>query len=138
MAGCYPLDGGFGFLEVTNSRAALGVFSWASFCFSLRASEASAAAVTAGQALDALDLNSGNSVDEKIINLSSALNEIDVHFNAVKAQNVVAKQQLNNLNDGKFNLQFDKEFSYSTNDLADIVGIINEAKEFLKIRYLLL
>ena len=27
-------------------------------------------------------------------------------------------------------IQFDEKFSYSTNDLSDIVGIINEAKSF--------
>ena len=80
-----------------------------------------------------MDLISSNSVDEKILNFSSALNKIDEHFNAVKAQNIITKQQLNNLNDGKFNLEFDEDFSYSTNDLSDIEGIINEAKEFLEI-----
>ncbi len=96
-------------------------------------SEASAAAVSANTALEALNLQSGNTIEEKIDVFSTFLSDINASFASVKLENIQAGIQLEKIKDERFELTHDADFAYSNDDLADIKNVINEAKEFLSL-----
>ena len=96
-------------------------------------SEASAASLTAIELLSELNLSDGETTDEKIEQFSSTLDQISVALDDARNENIIAQQQLENVGASRFNLTFDADISYTTDDLSDIESIISEAKEFLEI-----